>query len=264
MDERPGQIGNDAQTTVGEHQQPERQDPAHPSAGDAGRDGRRRQHVLDPGRATCSTRRWTRTNKTLPEIYSMGLRNAFTIGNAKSNGEVWFADYGPDATLADATRGPAGHVSMIRATQPANYRLAVLLRPGLPVRGLGLRRRALARLLRLQQPGQQLAQQPDAAGEQLRQRGPAGHPGRDAAHDVVDLQRRLAHDAVLRPLRRRRDGRPDLQPTTPPTRRRRSSRRGSTTATSSSTGRRTGSRRSPSTPTARSRTASSSCRCTRS
>ena len=50
-------------------------------------------------------------NKTLPEIYAMGLRNPFTIGQAKSDGEVWFADYGPDATLADPTRGPAGHVS---------------------------------------------------------------------------------------------------------------------------------------------------------
>ena len=59
--------------------------------------------------------------KTLREIYAMGLRNPFTIGAARDNGEVWFADYGPDATLEHPTRGPAGHVSMILQKQPANY-----------------------------------------------------------------------------------------------------------------------------------------------
>ena len=70
--------------------------------------------------------------KTLREIYAMGLRNPFTIGAAKSNGEVWFADYGPDATLEHPTRGPAGHVSMILQKQPANYGWPYCYVPGKP------------------------------------------------------------------------------------------------------------------------------------
>ncbi len=190
--------------------------------------------------------------KTLREIYAMGLRNPFTIGNAKSNGELWFADYGPDATLADATRGPAGHVLDDPHDQARQLRLAVLLRAGPARTATGTTsRRAQRGFYDCDNLVNNSPNNLTPAASTFVNAGPAGHPGHHAADDVVDLQRRLAHDAVRGALRRRRDGRPALRVRRRATRRRRSSRSGSTTATSSSTGPRTGSRPRPSTATAR-------------
>ncbi|GII05603.1 PQQ-dependent sugar dehydrogenase [Planobispora takensis] len=48
------------------------------------------------------------TRGTRPEIYAMGLRNPFRIEINRSTGELYVADYSPDAQEADPLRGPAG------------------------------------------------------------------------------------------------------------------------------------------------------------
>ncbi|MBC7272734.1 MAG: PQQ-dependent sugar dehydrogenase, partial [Streptomyces sp.] len=45
------------------------------------------------------------TDKTRPEIYAMGLRNPFRIELNRSNGDLYVADYSPDARNADPARG---------------------------------------------------------------------------------------------------------------------------------------------------------------
>ncbi|MFD2348161.1 PQQ-dependent sugar dehydrogenase [Nonomuraea ferruginea] len=47
------------------------------------------------------------TPGTRPEIYAMGLRNPFRIELNRSNGDLYVADYSPDARNADPARGPA-------------------------------------------------------------------------------------------------------------------------------------------------------------
>jgi len=61
-------------------------------------------------------------DKTRPEIYAMGFRNPFTIGDFDpETGALWMADYGPDAVLPDPQRGPAGHVEMNLITEAGFY-----------------------------------------------------------------------------------------------------------------------------------------------
>jgi glucose/arabinose dehydrogenase len=62
------------------------------------------------------------TEKTRPEIYAMGFRNPFTLGDwDPATHTLWMADYGPDAVLGDPRRGPAGHVRAMLVTEPGNY-----------------------------------------------------------------------------------------------------------------------------------------------
>jgi glucose/arabinose dehydrogenase len=58
---------------------------------------------------------------TRPEIYLMGLRNPFRIEYNREEGELYVADYSPDAQVADPLRGPAGHGKWFIATEPGNY-----------------------------------------------------------------------------------------------------------------------------------------------
>ena len=58
---------------------------------------------------------------TRPEIYLMGLRNPFRIEYNAVEGELYVADYSPDARTADPLRGPAGQGKWFIATEPANY-----------------------------------------------------------------------------------------------------------------------------------------------
>ena len=61
-------------------------------------------------------------DKTRPEIYAMGFRNPFTIGDYDpETGTLWMADYGPDAVLPDPERGPAGHVRLFLMSEPGFY-----------------------------------------------------------------------------------------------------------------------------------------------
>jgi glucose/arabinose dehydrogenase len=49
------------------------------------------------------------TPRTRPEIYAMGLRNPFRFSVNRTNGDVYMADYSPDAPEPNPLRGPAGH-----------------------------------------------------------------------------------------------------------------------------------------------------------
>jgi cytochrome c len=59
--------------------------------------------------------------QTRPEIYLMGLRNPFRIEYNKESGELYVADYSPDANAPNPLRGPAGHGKWTVATEPGNY-----------------------------------------------------------------------------------------------------------------------------------------------
>ena len=58
---------------------------------------------------------------TAPEIYLMGLRNPFRIEYNTVEGELYVADYSPDAQTANPLRGPAGQGKWFIATEPGNY-----------------------------------------------------------------------------------------------------------------------------------------------
>jgi cytochrome c len=61
------------------------------------------------------------TEDTRPEIYLMGLRNPFRIEYNAVEGELYVADYSPDARNANPLRGPAGQGKWFIATEPGNY-----------------------------------------------------------------------------------------------------------------------------------------------
>ncbi|GAA0666303.1 hypothetical protein GCM10009535_52570 [Streptomyces thermocarboxydovorans] len=61
------------------------------------------------------------TPKTRPEIYAMGLRNPFRFAVDDKTGELYVADYSPDAGEPDPDRGPAGHGRWMVVERPANY-----------------------------------------------------------------------------------------------------------------------------------------------
>ncbi|WP_405141246.1 ThuA domain-containing protein [Sphaerisporangium sp. NBC_01403] len=61
------------------------------------------------------------TAKTKPEIYGMGFRNPFRIGLDPKTGYVMVADYGPDASAANANRGPENTVEWNLVTKPGNF-----------------------------------------------------------------------------------------------------------------------------------------------
>ncbi|WP_318309012.1 ThuA domain-containing protein [Flagellimonas crocea] len=62
------------------------------------------------------------TEKTRPEIYTMGHRNPYRISVDLKRGYVYWGDVGPDAR-ADSlqTRGPRGYDEMNQAREPGNY-----------------------------------------------------------------------------------------------------------------------------------------------
>src|SRR5688572_7808238 len=58
---------------------------------------------------------------TLDEIYVMGLRNPFRIEYNKETGELYMADYSPDANTPNPLRGPAGQGKWSIVTEAANF-----------------------------------------------------------------------------------------------------------------------------------------------
>ena len=72
------------------------------------------------------------TPKTRPEIYAMGLRNPFRFAVNRETGEVYMADYSPDAQTADPARGPAGHGRWMVIRKPGNYGWPYCVTPDLP------------------------------------------------------------------------------------------------------------------------------------
>ncbi|MEU6782315.1 PQQ-dependent sugar dehydrogenase [Nonomuraea angiospora] len=61
------------------------------------------------------------TAGTRPEIYAMGLRNPFRIEVNRSNGDLYVADYSPDAGEANPQRGPAGNGKWTKIRKAGNY-----------------------------------------------------------------------------------------------------------------------------------------------
>jgi glucose/arabinose dehydrogenase len=61
------------------------------------------------------------TARTRPEIYAMGFRNPFRMNVDKATGVVYLGDYGPDAGVTNANRGPSGQVEFNRITSAGNY-----------------------------------------------------------------------------------------------------------------------------------------------
>ena len=59
--------------------------------------------------------------QTKPEIYLMGLRNAFRIAVNRTNGDLYVGDYSPDAGEPDPERGPDGKGKWFVARGPGNY-----------------------------------------------------------------------------------------------------------------------------------------------
>ncbi len=59
--------------------------------------------------------------KTRPEIYVMGVRNAFRISIDQKNGNLYWGDIGPDAGNNDSLRGPHGIDEINQARQPGNW-----------------------------------------------------------------------------------------------------------------------------------------------
>lgn len=62
------------------------------------------------------------TDKTRPEIYTMGHRNPYRISVDSKKGYVYWGDVGPDAREDKlATRGPRGHDEMNQAREAGNF-----------------------------------------------------------------------------------------------------------------------------------------------
>ncbi|MGH3519954.1 MAG: PQQ-dependent sugar dehydrogenase [Haloechinothrix sp.] len=58
---------------------------------------------------------------TRPEIYLMGLRNPFRVELNRDTGDLYVADYSPDAREPDPARGPNGHGKWFVAREAGNY-----------------------------------------------------------------------------------------------------------------------------------------------
>ncbi|WP_049570082.1 PQQ-dependent sugar dehydrogenase [Streptomyces sp. SBT349] len=112
-DERPGQEDGDAQRTSAN---------TNDLNGKVLRITPRREGGYSIPRGNLFAERRDREDRTRPEIYAMGFRNPFTLGDYdEETGALWVADYGPDAILPDPERGPAGHVRLFLMTEPGNY-----------------------------------------------------------------------------------------------------------------------------------------------
>ncbi|MGH3356694.1 MAG: PQQ-dependent sugar dehydrogenase [Nocardioidaceae bacterium] len=61
------------------------------------------------------------TDRARPEIYAMGLRNPFRVELDRETGDLFVADYSPDAGEADPQRGPAGQGKWTVVRQAGNY-----------------------------------------------------------------------------------------------------------------------------------------------
>ena len=81
------------------------------------------------------------TPKTKPEIYLMGLRNPFRFDVNPKNGDVYMADYSPDANEPSADARPGRPRPLDAGAQAGQLRLALLRHARHPVHRLRLRDR---------------------------------------------------------------------------------------------------------------------------
>jgi cytochrome c len=72
------------------------------------------------------------TAQTKPEIYAMGLRNAFRFAVDRRTDAVYLSDYSPDSAQGDPERGPAGQGRWMVIRQPGNYGWPYCATPALP------------------------------------------------------------------------------------------------------------------------------------
>ena len=61
------------------------------------------------------------TDKTRPEIFTMGHRNPYRISVDQKTGKLYWGDVGPDASKADPNRGAAGTCEFGQAQSAGNY-----------------------------------------------------------------------------------------------------------------------------------------------
>ncbi|WP_332910309.1 PQQ-dependent sugar dehydrogenase [Algoriphagus boritolerans] len=61
------------------------------------------------------------TLNTRPEIYVKGNRNPFRIGVDQRNGNLFWGEVGPDASIDSMRRGPKGHDEFNLATKPGYF-----------------------------------------------------------------------------------------------------------------------------------------------
>ena len=97
----------DAQRTVGQHERPQRQDPADQAAGEPDRHARRRHDVHGPARQPVR-RGPGHDNKTRPEIFGMGFRNPFRFTVDPETGWVLGARLRPRRQHDQRQPRPAG------------------------------------------------------------------------------------------------------------------------------------------------------------
>ncbi|MGB3776044.1 MAG: ThuA domain-containing protein, partial [Leeuwenhoekiella sp.] len=75
------------------------------------------------------------TEKTRPEIYTMGHRNPYRISVDQKNGYVYWGEVGPDANNdSTATRGPKGYDEMNQAKKAGNYGWPLIIANNQPYR----------------------------------------------------------------------------------------------------------------------------------
>ena len=61
------------------------------------------------------------TEKTRPEIYTMGHRNPWRISVDNKTGYIYWGEVGPDASADSAGRGPRGYDEFNRAKKAGNF-----------------------------------------------------------------------------------------------------------------------------------------------
>ena len=74
------------------------------------------------------------TANTRPEIYAMGLRNAFRFNVDRETDQLILGDYSPDAPNSNPNRGPEGLGRFIIVTEPGNYGWPYCMAPDIPYR----------------------------------------------------------------------------------------------------------------------------------
>ena len=72
------------------------------------------------------------TANTKPEIYAMGLRNAFRFAVNRKTGDIYVGDYSPDADVANPLRGPSGQGRWMLIRRPANFGWPYCVTPDMP------------------------------------------------------------------------------------------------------------------------------------
>ena len=192
---RPFRVGRAAH--VGQHERPQRQDPAHQAGREPDRRARRWATRTRSRPATCSRRAPRRRG---PRSSRMGFRNPFRITVDQETGWVLSADYGPDAGTANANRGPQGSVEYNVVPQAGNYGWPYCVRDNVQYNDYNFETSTSGAEVRLREPQERVAQQ----------HGPDGPSARAARVGVDGLQR---HRPALPPEprhRRRADGRPAL------------------------------------------------------